>query len=246
MAVAPTLSAESRAISWQKTAALFAMAAVVYWQWESLWFKPMRVLVVLFHELGHALAAVLTGGVIEEIHVGMDEGGHCVTRGGNRFLILSSGYLGSLAIGATILLLASRTKASLVLARGLGALLVIVAFVYMLDVARWQSWAFTVLAGAVLYGVTYLHVMVPRLMLMLIGLTSCLYAVADIKDDVLVRAHPQSDAAMLEQLTGVPARLWGVLWIGISVVVGVVALRASLVASRKADVDLTSDVETVS
>lgn len=236
-------TAEPRAISWQKTLALFALAAVIFWQWDSLWFRPLRVLVVLFHELGHALAAVLTGGTVEEIMVGWNEGGHCVTRGGNRFLILSSGYLGSLVIGATILLLASRTTASIVLARCIGAALVVIAFLYMFRLPEWDSLAFTVGAGVFLYLVTYAPVIVPRLFLMMIGLTSCLYAVADIKDDVLVRDHPQSDAAMLEELTHVPARLWGLIWIVISVVVGVAALRASLVAGRRTEVDSSPTVE---
>ena len=50
-----------------------------------------------------------------------------------------------------------------------------------------------------------------------LGLTSCLYAILDIQSDVLARAHLQSDARMLFELTGIPTALWGVLWIGVGV-----------------------------
>ena len=42
------------------------------------------------------------------------------------------------------------------------------------------------------------------------------YAVWDVASDVLVRHSHESDAAALAQLTGVPAIVWGGLWIGLS------------------------------
>ena len=49
--------------------------------------------------------------------------------------------------------------------------------------------------------------------MLVLGLTSCLYAVLDIKSDVLDRPGLPSDAAMLTELTGLPTLFWGVLWI---------------------------------
>ncbi|NIP98610.1 MAG: M50 family peptidase, partial [Akkermansiaceae bacterium] len=48
-----------------------------------------------------------------------------------------------------------------------------------------------------------------RVLLTALGLTSCLYAILDIKSDVLDRPHLESDAAMLAELTGIPAMAWG-------------------------------------
>ena len=62
------------------------------------------------------LAAVATGGAIVELQVNAQEGGHCMTLGGNRFVILSAGYLGSLFFGAGILLSSTRTRFSPVVA----------------------------------------------------------------------------------------------------------------------------------
>ena len=41
-------------------------------------------------------------------------------------------------------------------------------------------------------------------LLSVLGLTSCLYAILDIKSDILDRPGLRSDAAMLAELTGVP------------------------------------------
>ena len=56
-----------------------------------------------------------------------------------------------------------------------------------------------------------------EVLLAAIGATSALYAVWDIASDVLFRHSRQSDAAALARLTGIPAIVWGVVWIAVSV-----------------------------
>jgi hypothetical protein len=58
-----------------------------------------------------------------------------------------------------------------------------------------------------------------RILLTVLGLTSCLYAILDIKGDILDRPHLPSDAYMLAQLTGIPTVAWGILWITVALVV---------------------------
>jgi hypothetical protein len=66
-----------------------------------------------------------------------------------------------------------------------------------------------------------------RRLLLTLGLTSCLYAVLDIKSDVLDRPQLTSDARMLAELTGVPTLVWGFLWIVIALAtVGLLFRRA--------------------
>jgi hypothetical protein len=57
--------------------------------------------------------------------------------------------------------------------------------------------------------------------LKVIGLTSCLYAILDIKSDVLDRSYLRSDARMLAELTYLPTMFWGLLWIAIAVIAAV-------------------------
>ena len=66
------------------------------------------------------------------------------------------------------------------------------------------------------------------LVLTALGLTSCLYALLDIKSDVLDRPYLRSDAHMLAELTGVPTVLWGVLWIGLGSLVSWWLFRRAL------------------
>ncbi|MFN7144243.1 MAG: M50 family metallopeptidase, partial [Myxococcota bacterium] len=49
---------------------------------------PLRLLTVLLHEGGHAVATVLTGGRVVEIVVNAEESGHTLSSGGIHFLIL--------------------------------------------------------------------------------------------------------------------------------------------------------------
>ena len=52
--------------------------------------------------------------------------------------------------------------------------------------------------------------------LMTLGLTSCLYAILDIKSDVIDRPDLRSDAAMLGEITGIDTVVWGILWITVA------------------------------
>merc|ERR1712150_444798 len=54
------------------------------------------------------------------------------------------------------------------------------------------------------------------IVLRVIGLTSCMYAALDIKDDVLDRPYLPSDAAMLGRVTGVSPITLGTVWICIA------------------------------
>jgi hypothetical protein len=69
-----------------------------------------------------------------------------------------------------------------------------------------------------------------------LGLTSTLYAILDIKSDVLDRPHLPSDAAMLAEMTGIPTAAWGILWIAIALLVSSWLLR--WVARRMEEGDL--------
>ena len=62
-------------------------------------------------------------------------------------------------------------------------------------------------------------------LLQAIGVVSCLYAVWDVGSDVVARETAGSDASALGLLTGIPAVLWGLAWIALSLVVVFFTLR---------------------
>lgn len=202
--------------------AAFYAALWVLW-WTPVVF-PLRIFVVLLHEISHALAAVITGGTIERIVLHANEGGATYTRGGNAFLIMSAGYLGSLLWGLALIELAGARAqlARTALTVLAGALLIISG----LFVRNAFGFVFTVLFGAALFvAARRLSTRAVAIVLLVLGLTSALYALLDIRSDILLRSSLESDAYMLAQLTGVPTLVWGFLWIAAGGVACWLALR---------------------
>jgi predicted MFS family arabinose efflux permease len=72
----------------------FVYAALVLLFSKSFLFKPMKLLSVFVHEMGHAIACWLTGGSVKKIEVYNNEGGVTGYTGGVRFLIIPAGYVG--------------------------------------------------------------------------------------------------------------------------------------------------------
>lgn len=191
------------------------IAAAALLLWDSFVVYPFRIFVVFLHEISHGFAAVLTGGAIESIGLSFDEGGVCRTRGGWPFLILNAGYLGSLFWGATFLVLGERRTRSRTVIGAIGAFTLVVTLLY---VRTLFGFGYGLAAGLALLAVaSRLRPAVCEVLLAAIGATSALYAVWDIASDVLLRDSTQSDAAALAQLTGIPAIVWGGVWIAVSV-----------------------------
>jgi hypothetical protein len=185
--------------------------------WDTFVIYPFRLFVVFLHEVSHGLAAIATGGSIVSIGLSFDEGGVCVTRGGSRFLVLNAGYLGSLLWGAVLLLLGGQRRRARAAIGTIGAFTLVVTLVY---VRSWFGLLYGVAAGlALLVAASRLGRAVSEVLLAAIGAMSCLYAVWDIASDALLRSTAASDAAALARLTGVPAVVWGVAWIGTSIAV---------------------------
>ncbi len=56
--------------------------------------KPMKLIAIFIHEMGHASAAWFTGGSVDKIEVYQNEGGVTNFRGGFRPAIIPAGYVG--------------------------------------------------------------------------------------------------------------------------------------------------------
>lgn len=208
-------------------AGFLAFFAALWFLWDTWLVTPLKLFVVLLHEISHGLMAVATGGAIEKIVVTPDIGGACYCGGGDAFLTLSAGYLGSLLWGAALVLLAAR------LSRGsswiTGAIGVFIGLVTVLYVRNPFGLVFGLGFGAALVAAArYLTPVANRRVLWALGLTSCLYAVLDIKSDVLDRPELRSDARMLAEMTGVPTVVWGGLWIAAALFVCWMLLRKIL------------------
>ncbi len=212
-----------------KRRALFLGGFLVYfgllWAlWDTAILYPLKIFVVLLHEVSHAAAAVATGGTVERILLDVHQGGATYTRGGNQFITLSAGYLGSLLWGVLFVILAfnRRLKPRWIMG-GVGATVLLLTLWVVRGIF---GLAFGVVFSLALVAVArYLSQGVNRALLLGLGLTSALYAILDIKSDILDRPQLPSDAAMLAEMTGIPTAAWGFLWIGIALLVCAWLLR---------------------
>jgi hypothetical protein len=184
--------------------------------WDSGFVYPFRILVVFFHEMGHALMTVITGGRVAELGLNHMEGGHTLSMGGNRFLILNAGYLGSLLSGVAILRWVRSERAGERVAVALGILLLTVAMGWVRPMADF-GFVYCLLTGA---GFIFLGTKIGKGMglsiVRTVGLFSVMYALVDIKDDVFrAPSGTMSDAAMLSAEFGLPTVVWGLIWIAV-------------------------------
>ncbi|WP_457648145.1 M50 family metallopeptidase [Profundibacter sp.] len=195
-----------------------------------LWFTPaiipLKILIVFFHELSHAIAAWMTGGSVESISLSPQQGGLTVTRGGSVFALMSAGYLGSLLIGVLVFLVAVRSHADRALMGLLGAVMLLVAALF---IREWFALAFTVGTGVVmLASARFMPQDVNDLALRVIGLTSMIYVPMDIFSDTIARSGLPSDAYMMADRFGGATVMWGGLWLLVSLVVIGLCLRYGL------------------
>jgi Peptidase M50B-like len=186
--------------------------------WDTAFIYPLKIFVVLLHEISHAAVAVATGGTIERIVLDPNQGGACYCPGGNAFLTLSAGYLGSLVWGG--LMVTAGQSARISTRWVIGAIGVLVVGLTLAYVRGPFGIGFGLTFGSVLLlSAKKLTEVWNQRLLLVLGLTSALYAILDIKSDVLDRPELRSDAAMLGELTGIAGVVWGVVWITIAVLV---------------------------
>ena len=205
---------------------LLVLVVLVVVLWSTPLIFPLKTLVIFFHEGAHGLAAILTGGRIEEISVNPNHGGHAVTVGGNTFLIISAGYLGSLLIGMMLFWGALKTRLDRVFMAILGGLLILLAVLYIREMF---PFLFAVGVGAAFLATArYLRAEISDLALRVIGLSSMIYVPLDIFDDTIRRSGGRSDARILAEHFGGPTLFWGVIWLVFSLVAVFWALRRSI------------------
>jgi hypothetical protein len=203
----------------------FALYFVALWVlWPTMAIYPLKIFVVFMHELSHAIAGALTGGVVESITLSARQGGATYVRGGNAFIMLTAGYLGSLFWG--LLLLHAANARGRTPRRALNALAVLLLLVTIFFVRSLFGVAFGILFGI---GLLIASRRLPPngvvAVLTVLGLTSALYALLDIRDDVFARPGAPSDANVLSQMTGVPTLVWGCVWTAVALVACGLMLR---------------------
>jgi hypothetical protein len=202
---------------------LFIVLILIFILWNTPVLYPLKLLVVFFHESSHALATIFTGGTVAQLVIVKEQGGYVLSSGGNRFIELSAGYLGSLLWGVVIYLLGVQTRYDKTVLIILG---ILIGFIALCFAGNMFTVGFGVLTGAAMvFCGRFLSQGINDFLLRLIGLTSMVYVPYDIFSDTIYRFQQNSDAQMLAAEYGGTGLLWGIGWIIISLVIIVSCLR---------------------
>lgn len=232
------------------------MAAVIS---IALWFipfaeilsYPFRIFVTFIHEGGHAIAALLTGNSVQSLSVAMNGSGETYTTQGGWFsqmFVSSAGYIGAMTYGALLLVLIRRSVAARIVLVGSSAIVLALTIIFgvvkPLFAGAWLSLSglpFTLVAGVLLsiglFAVArFASARVATFVVSLLAVQCVLNALLDLKTVFFLSspftARVPTDALNMANATGVPALIWAILWIALSVLILAVAIR-QYVASRQ-------------
>ncbi|KAA0229193.1 M50 family metallopeptidase [Fimbriimonadia bacterium ATM] len=200
----------------------------------AMWIVPLGYFVVLplaflnthFHELLHAVTAVATGGSADRILVFADGSGMTPVTGGWLALVASAGYVGCAAVGGVLILCGRSERAARRAFAVCGGAIALSLLLWV----RGDGIGFIagVFWAALLLLCAYKLPSEPaKFAIQFLGAMLALSSLQSLLVLVGISAMPQaqSDAALMERATGLPALVWAVAWSAIGVVVLAVCVR---------------------
>ncbi len=206
---------------------------------------PLQLFVTFIHEGSHVLAALLTGASVQSLSVAPDTSGMVMSSSNSPLSMMitsSAGYVGAVGFGALLLYLIRvgvRPNIVLFLCSILIAALTVVFGLLAPTLNIFSgtssifSVGFTVLAGAFITVMLFLAARFAKpwwanFFLSFLAVQCLLNAFFNLKDLFFISSmtpYAHSDAVNMAQATGMPAILWVVIWIGLSVLIASLALR---------------------
>lgn len=208
-------TASGARLDMKRMALLLLFLGVGWYFWDSPVLLPVKLLVVMMHESGHAIASLIVGGEVQHITLRADQSGECFSRLPvgvfRQIIVFSAGYLGSAVAGAALLLATFRFRLRRWVLGAACVWLVVMGVLYARDAF---TLAFCLGTAAVLgLAAKFLPSEAVDVVNLFLAAFTALYALFDFRDDLwnsAVRGH--SDAGLLAQQTWVPAIIWASLW----------------------------------
>lgn len=212
------------------TSPLFLVLATVFsillwfvpYAWVGVY--PFRLFVTFIHEGGHAVAAILTGGSVEKMVIYADASGETYTVGGVALLIASAGYLTSAAYGATMLAMSRKSVHATKMLLINAAIILALTFYFGGSPFSWTVGIGLVVALALF--VISASEPFAHFLLNFLAVQCSLNALYDVRTLIWVTSTTKlhNDAAIMEQVTLIPASIWAIGWAGLSLLFLVVGL----------------------
>ncbi len=222
-------------LSTQQTLTLIGLAGlatllIAFIPWLGWLNYPFRLLLTIVHELGHGLAALLTGGEFIRFVIFSDGSGLATTAGGWRWVIIPAGYVGVALFGAALILLGRSHRWSRIALGIIGGAMALLSLRYgapSMVSADFVSGFLTVLSGLI-FGGLFAWVAIKAtlgwivVLLHLIAIQAGLTAFSDLVTVMGLSLRffnvPANDAQSMAELTFIPAIIWAVLWALVAVV----------------------------
>jgi len=185
-----------------------------FFLWNTFLIYPIKLFVVLTHEMSHGIFAILSGGKLHSLLITSSLGGECRTIGGNKFIIASAGYLGSLLFGVLLFISGYQVKFRKVFSIALAILLILFAANYLEGgFGRISAILFTIIF--ILFPI-YFPQIINAYLYKILGIISMAYVAIDIKEDIFTNVYRPSDAQFIAEITSISPNVWGSLWMLIS------------------------------
>ncbi|GIU43026.1 M50 family metallopeptidase [Shewanella algidipiscicola] len=170
---------------------------------------PFKWLESYFHEISHGLATLITGGVVSHIQLFPNGAGLCFSQGGWPVVIGFAGYFGAALWGLLIFNLATWRQWIRLSFAVLGLAVLLTMLLWGRDLLTLGI--LSLLALLFLLPLKLSHSPILTLSLRVMALMVMLNALAS--PTVLFGLTGLGDAAMLAQLTWLPAVFWVTLWV---------------------------------
>lgn len=168
--------------------------------WKTPLLKPMKLIAVFIHEMGHATACWWTGGKVEAIEVYNNEGGVTKYRGGIRAIIIPAGYVGGAFWGGVFVTLSGDRIASTV-AGCVFILAMLISLRYSPNgILIMLTLAFTVITALFIFLDWFVFNPLVQYLILYYGVFIGSFSVYDIYDDLITRTVEGSDAHACHKL----------------------------------------------
>ncbi len=199
--------------------------------WNHAVVGPFKAVSLVFHKIGHALAAALSGFGVSAFGMIYGNSGDILFGADSwvaSFIIANSGYIASILFCLLIVFL-KKTKAK---RYTVGS----IAIIYMGISMAFSSSIRTLVTSLLFSGIVILILMIQKdglsdLMMDIIGMSMAAYVIYDtFVNTILLKLNvqlsivkrwgtePPGDIVRLSELTGFPTLVWGAIWLAIAVV----------------------------